>query len=292
MPQRDNVGLIPEVWLVMGDHTPKRQFGDPTSEGNDLVGSKEPFECVVCLCEFDDEDELRLPPTCGHAFHLGCIDTCMLSNSTCSLCWGSLYLQGDAAAMENPMFDFGDSREEEEDEEAAGEAVAAVAEEGSLDPNKRVFPVRLGKFKSLGDVNGDDDDDEGGGIAIAIGRAIAVFAAADEVVAPAEDTKGTMKLLKRMKDAGCGPKASNSYTFFLILDKIFKFGDSEIALKIWTEMRRYNIIPDATHYMVVVEGLIKHGWIPKALEFYNEIKSKGFHSRHLLARTKILIEEL
>ncbi|WOK97065.1 hypothetical protein Cni_G05773 [Canna indica] len=85
---------------------------------------------------------------CGHAFHLGCIDTCLLSNSTCSLCRGSLYLQGDMAAMDS-TFDFGDSREEEDDEEAAGEAVAVAAKEGSLDPDKRVFPVRLGKFKSL-----------------------------------------------------------------------------------------------------------------------------------------------
>ncbi|WOL13503.1 pentatricopeptide repeat-containing protein [Canna indica] len=99
--------------------------------------------------------------------------------------------------------------------------------------------------------------------------------------AKAEDTEGTMKLLKRMKDAGCGP---NSYTFFLILDKFFRFGDSESALKIWTEMRRYNIIPDATHYMVIVEGLIKHGWIPKALEFYNEMKSKGFSADPKLER--------
>ncbi|WOL06543.1 hypothetical protein Cni_G15277 [Canna indica] len=135
----------------------------------DLVGSKEPFDCAVCLCEFDDEDELRLLPACGHAFHLGCIDTWLLSNSTCPLCRGSLYLQGDAAAVENPVFDFGDSREEDDDEEAAGEA--AAAEEGSLDTDKRVFPVRLGKFKSLGDGNGDDDGDEGGGVAIAIGVA-------------------------------------------------------------------------------------------------------------------------
>ncbi|WOL16819.1 hypothetical protein Cni_G25607 [Canna indica] len=112
------------------------------------------------------------------------------------------------------------------------------------------------------------------------------------VFAKVEDTERTMKLLKRTMDVGCGPKAPNSYTFFLILDNFFKFGDSESALKIWTKMKRYNIIPDATHYMVIVEGLINHGWIPKAMKFYNEMKSKGFHSRQLLARTKILTEEL
>ncbi|AQK83392.1 RING-H2 finger protein ATL46 [Zea mays] len=34
-----------------------------------------PFDCAVCLCEFDAEDRLRLLPLCGHAFHLNCIDT-------------------------------------------------------------------------------------------------------------------------------------------------------------------------------------------------------------------------
>ncbi|CAL9063077.1 unnamed protein product [Musa banksii] len=88
-----------------------------------------------------------------------------------------------------------------------------------------------------------------------------------------EDIEGTVKLLKRMKDASCGP---NSYTFFLIINKFFRFGDSESSLKMWSEMKRYDVIPDASHYMAVVEGLVKHGWIPKALEFYKEMKSKGF----------------
>ncbi|KAG6529778.1 pentatricopeptide repeat-containing protein At1g80880, mitochondrial-like [Zingiber officinale] len=91
--------------------------------------------------------------------------------------------------------------------------------------------------------------------------------------AKAEDTEGSMQLLKRMKDVDCGP---NSLTFFLLLDKFFRLGDSGSALKVWTEMKRYNAIPDATHYMTIIEGLVKHGWIPKALEFYNEMKFKGF----------------
>ncbi|WOL11064.1 hypothetical protein Cni_G19825 [Canna indica] len=37
MPQRDIVGLILKVRLVREDHTPKRQSGDPTGEGNDYL---------------------------------------------------------------------------------------------------------------------------------------------------------------------------------------------------------------------------------------------------------------
>ncbi|KAL4182027.1 hypothetical protein AMTRI_Chr12g273960 [Amborella trichopoda] len=55
-----------------------------------IIGLKNPFDCAVCLCEFEAEDKLRLLPKCSHAFHLQCIDTWLLSHSTCPLCRGSL----------------------------------------------------------------------------------------------------------------------------------------------------------------------------------------------------------
>lgn len=79
-------------------------------------GAKEAFDCAVCLCEFAGEDRLRLLPPCGHAFHAGCIDTWLLSSSTCPLCRRALG---------------GGGWEREEDAAAA------------------VLPVRLGKFKNL-----------------------------------------------------------------------------------------------------------------------------------------------
>jgi len=91
--------------------------------------------------------------------------------------------------------------------------------------------------------------------------------------ARAEDVEGSLKLLKRMKDVGYGP---DSYTFLLIFDKLFRLDDSESALRIWSEMGMYNVIPDSSHYTTLVQGLATHGWIPKAMEFYNEMRSKGF----------------
>lgn len=55
-----------------------------------IIGVKSPFDCAVCLSEFESEDKLRLLPKCSHAFHMECIDTWLLSHSTCPLCRASL----------------------------------------------------------------------------------------------------------------------------------------------------------------------------------------------------------
>ncbi|KAG2699243.1 hypothetical protein I3760_07G184400 [Carya illinoinensis] len=55
-----------------------------------IIGLKNPFDCAVCLCEFETEDKLRLLPKCSHAFHMECIDTWLLSHSTCPLCRATL----------------------------------------------------------------------------------------------------------------------------------------------------------------------------------------------------------
>ncbi|XP_062228563.1 RING-H2 finger protein ATL46-like [Phragmites australis] len=117
-------------------------------------GDKEPFDCAVCLCEFDAEDRLRLLPLCGHAFHLNCIDTWLLSNSTCPLCRGVLFVPG-LMAEDNPMFDFEERLEEgrlseecDDGFELPGQKASGVAQTPVAE--KRVFPVRLGKFKNVG----------------------------------------------------------------------------------------------------------------------------------------------
>ncbi|KAL6606132.1 hypothetical protein ACP70R_041785 [Stipagrostis hirtigluma subsp. patula] len=94
------------------------------------AGAKEPFDCAVCLCEFAGEDRLRLLPLCGHAFHIDCIDTWLLSNSTCPLC--RCALGADAAALF----------------EAFGETADGGG--GGWKHEDAVLPVRLGKFKNLG----------------------------------------------------------------------------------------------------------------------------------------------
>ncbi|XP_010687706.2 RING-H2 finger protein ATL13 [Beta vulgaris subsp. vulgaris] len=62
----------------------------PIFQYKTIIGLKDPFDCAVCLCEFEGDDKLRLLPKCSHAFHVDCIDTWLLSHSTCPLCRASL----------------------------------------------------------------------------------------------------------------------------------------------------------------------------------------------------------
>lgn len=116
----------------------------------EIRGLKEPFDCAVCLCEFSELDKLRLLPLCSHAFHIDCIDTWLLSNSTCPLCRGTLFMPG--FSMENPIFDFDDSRIDEDG--FSGSIRIGVssgqkpADSDEVASEKRMLPVRLGKFRS------------------------------------------------------------------------------------------------------------------------------------------------
>lgn len=118
----------------------------------EIMGLKEPFDCAVCLCEFSEQDKLRLLPLCSHAFHIDCIDTWLLSNSTCPLCRGTLYTPG-LATNENPVFDFDlDPREEDGSSGNTGSGVVSIGQKpAENDIQKRVFSVRLGKFRGLND---------------------------------------------------------------------------------------------------------------------------------------------
>ncbi|KAK4417742.1 RING-H2 finger protein ATL46 [Sesamum alatum] len=122
----------------------------PVFSYKEVVGPKEPFDCAVCLCEFSETDQLRLLPMCSHAFHINCIDTWLLSNSTCPLCRGALFNPG--FSIENPIFDYDDFREEDGCPNH-GENGFSVAQKRveieEVATEKGVFPVRLGKFRKL-----------------------------------------------------------------------------------------------------------------------------------------------
>ncbi|KFK44460.1 hypothetical protein AALP_AA1G259400 [Arabis alpina] len=126
----------------------------------EIKGLKEPFDCAVCLCEFSEEDKLRLLPICSHAFHIDCIDTWLLSNSTCPLCRGTLFSIGHQ--FENPDFNFGFFAA---GEDGGGVRVSPVQKpaENDIRSGKRVFSVRLGKFRSTNVNGGTAEGGVGGG---------------------------------------------------------------------------------------------------------------------------------
>ncbi|KAI3452762.1 hypothetical protein Pfo_009425 [Paulownia fortunei] len=131
----------------------------------DIMGLKEPFDCAVCLCEFSEQDKLRLLPSCSHAFHIDCIDTWLLSNSTCPLCRGVILSPG--FSFENPVFYFEDSKETEDVSSGNAGFVGVPCvlkpredDNSAVINEKRVFSVRLGKFRSTN--NGANEESEVG----------------------------------------------------------------------------------------------------------------------------------
>jgi hypothetical protein len=107
----------------------------------------DPFDCAVCLCEFADDDKLRLLPTCGHAFHVPCIDAWLLSHSTCPLCRGSILAAADAECspallvLDTESHSDTVARGSADPEDRDGEEVPKDAEE--------IVEVKLGKLRCV-----------------------------------------------------------------------------------------------------------------------------------------------
>ncbi|KAG7619951.1 Zinc finger RING-type [Arabidopsis suecica] len=47
-------------------------------------------QCSVCLGDYQAEEKLQQMPSCGHTFHMECIDLWLTSHTTCPLCRLSL----------------------------------------------------------------------------------------------------------------------------------------------------------------------------------------------------------
>lgn len=53
--------------------------------------------CAVCLCDFEDGEDLRSLPECLHSFHVGCIDMWLYSHLNCPVC------RADATPSPSPL---------------------------------------------------------------------------------------------------------------------------------------------------------------------------------------------
>lgn len=86
------------------------------------------------------------------------------------------------------------------------------------------------------------------------------------------DYHGTLEFLSKMKGSGLGP---NKDSFLIILVKFLKLKQPVNALKVWAEMKKYDVVPSCIHYRKMVEGLVTCSWFIKARDFYEEMISNG-----------------
>jgi len=65
------------------------------------AGVSDADECVICLCELDDGEKVRVLPRCYHGFHVECIDMWLDTNPSCPTCRNSL-LEEDGTSEATP----------------------------------------------------------------------------------------------------------------------------------------------------------------------------------------------
>ena len=54
-------------------------------DGEEGGNGEEVDKCTICLCEFDDGEDVRRLP-CMHLFHVACVDQWLTLNKRCPIC--------------------------------------------------------------------------------------------------------------------------------------------------------------------------------------------------------------
>ncbi|KAK6918317.1 Zinc finger, RING-type [Dillenia turbinata] len=60
----------------------------PYSKANLLSGNGDSL-CSICLCEYRENEMLRMMPDCRHYFHVTCLDAWLKLNASCPVCRNS-----------------------------------------------------------------------------------------------------------------------------------------------------------------------------------------------------------
>lgn len=63
-------------------------------------GGESSNDCAICLAELSEGEKVRVLPNCNHVFHVKCVDTWLLSHSSCPTCRQSL-LQNNSSCNSN-----------------------------------------------------------------------------------------------------------------------------------------------------------------------------------------------
>ena len=81
-----NVDVKTENWKVLAPHVidqlPLFCYDCRTT----TASNNEDNQCLVCLTEYEQGEQLRKLPKCGHFFHQHCVDPWLLQHDMCPIC--------------------------------------------------------------------------------------------------------------------------------------------------------------------------------------------------------------
>ncbi|KAJ1282042.1 hypothetical protein BS78_03G019700 [Paspalum vaginatum] len=82
--------------------TAYRRYADGPAGSTSAPGPA--TDCAVCLSELADGDKVRALPSCGHVFHVECVDAWLRSRTTCPVCRADVRTKraGDARTASAP----------------------------------------------------------------------------------------------------------------------------------------------------------------------------------------------
>lgn len=63
-----------------------RRADDGGGDGTSSASGSAAADCAVCLSELADGEKVRALPSCGHVFHVDCVDAWLRSRTTCPVC--------------------------------------------------------------------------------------------------------------------------------------------------------------------------------------------------------------
>ncbi|KVI09797.1 RING-H2 finger protein ATL52-like [Cynara cardunculus var. scolymus] len=112
--QDNDYSLENSVVLLIPSH--KHQKGSRLRVSGRERGDDDAM-CSICLCEFEEGEELRTLPECSHSFHVPCIDMWLYSHSTCPVC------RANAVPSSQILFQFLDSDSDTEVRQEASNIV-------------------------------------------------------------------------------------------------------------------------------------------------------------------------
>ncbi|KAF4404455.1 E3 ubiquitin-protein ligase ATL6 [Cannabis sativa] len=123
----------------------------PTLEYSTVKGlkiGKGALECAVCLCEFENDETLRLIPKCDHVFHVDCIDMWFQSHTTCPVCRANL-VPGPDESVHRPEIDI-EAQNDAVEQPEIQERVVAVAGSSSTELEVSQLRKSLNRSRTRG----------------------------------------------------------------------------------------------------------------------------------------------